>query len=183
VVPARVRKPRDKAKVEAAVQNVERWIIARLRHQKFFSLFELNTAIRILLRAAESYLNCMTARRSNPCQSHLISLPSGKKPGSVSITMWNMTNIIIPSPTIYIQGMSIYAPMKRRWYLGCQSSQPLCLGSNRGGKNFSRMCIGPFCMSGRLYCSLFQSASVSSGFEAGPCRWVLPQTAGCFGLF
>jgi hypothetical protein len=32
-----------------AVQNVERWIIARLRHQKFFSLFELNKAIRILL--------------------------------------------------------------------------------------------------------------------------------------
>jgi transposase len=49
VVPARVRKPRDKAKVEVAVQNVERWIIARLRHQKFFSLFELNKAIRILL--------------------------------------------------------------------------------------------------------------------------------------
>ena len=49
VVPARVRKPRDKAKVEVAVQNVERWIIARLRHQKFFNLFELNKAIRILL--------------------------------------------------------------------------------------------------------------------------------------
>ena len=49
VVPARVRKPRDKAKVEVGVQNVERWILARLRHQKFFSLVELNKAIRELL--------------------------------------------------------------------------------------------------------------------------------------
>jgi transposase len=49
VVPARVRKPRDKAKVEVGVQNVERWILARLRNQKFFSLFELNKAIRDLL--------------------------------------------------------------------------------------------------------------------------------------
>ena len=45
VIPARVRKPRDKAKVEAGVLLVERWILACLRHQTFFSLAELNTAI------------------------------------------------------------------------------------------------------------------------------------------
>jgi len=49
VMPARVRKPRDKAKVEAGVQLVERWILARLRHRTFFSLAELNQAIRELL--------------------------------------------------------------------------------------------------------------------------------------
>ena len=49
VLPARVRKPRDKAKVEVGVQVVERWILARLRHRKFFSLAELNEAIRGLL--------------------------------------------------------------------------------------------------------------------------------------
>lgn len=49
VMPARVRKPRDKAKVEVGVQVVERWILARLRHRKFFSLAELNEAIRGLL--------------------------------------------------------------------------------------------------------------------------------------
>jgi transposase len=49
VMPARVRKPRDKAKVEAGVQLVQRWILARLRHRKFFSLAELNEAIRELL--------------------------------------------------------------------------------------------------------------------------------------
>jgi transposase len=49
VMPARVRKPRDKAKVESGVQLVQRWILARLRHRKFFSLAELNESIRELL--------------------------------------------------------------------------------------------------------------------------------------
>jgi transposase len=49
VVPARVAKPKDKAKVEAGVLLVERWILARLRHQTFFSLAELNQAIAGLL--------------------------------------------------------------------------------------------------------------------------------------
>ncbi len=49
VVPARVRKPRDKAKVENAVQQVERWILAPLRERTFFSLAEANEAIAKLL--------------------------------------------------------------------------------------------------------------------------------------
>jgi len=49
VIPARVRKPKDKAKVEVGVQVVERWILACLRHRQFFSLSELNEAIRVLL--------------------------------------------------------------------------------------------------------------------------------------
>src|SRR5579863_10395726 len=49
IVPARPYKPRDKAKVEVGVQVVGRWILARLRHRRFFSLFELNAAIRELL--------------------------------------------------------------------------------------------------------------------------------------
>ena len=49
IVPARPRKPRDKAKVEVGVQVVERWILARLRHHRFFSLAEANQAIRELL--------------------------------------------------------------------------------------------------------------------------------------
>jgi transposase len=51
VLPARVRKPRDKAKAESGVLVVERWILARLRHQTFFSLAELNAAIRTLVDA------------------------------------------------------------------------------------------------------------------------------------
>ena len=49
VVPTRVRRPRDKAKVEVAVQVVRRWVLARLRHRRFFSLAELNGAIRDLI--------------------------------------------------------------------------------------------------------------------------------------
>ena len=45
VIPARMRKPKDKAKVESAVQIAERWILAALRNHTFFSLAELNTAV------------------------------------------------------------------------------------------------------------------------------------------
>ena len=48
-MPARPRKPRDKAKVEVGVQVVQRWILAVLRHETFFSLAELNARIRALL--------------------------------------------------------------------------------------------------------------------------------------
>jgi transposase len=50
VLPTRPRRPRDKAKVEAAVLVVERWILARLRHRRFYSLAELNAAIGELLK-------------------------------------------------------------------------------------------------------------------------------------
>jgi transposase len=51
VLPARPAKPRDKAKVEVAVQVAERWILAQLRHETFFSLATLNVRIRELLGA------------------------------------------------------------------------------------------------------------------------------------
>jgi transposase len=49
VIPARAARPRDKAKAEAGVQLVERWILARLRNCQFFSLAQLNAAIAQLL--------------------------------------------------------------------------------------------------------------------------------------
>ena len=49
ILPARPAKPRDKAKVEVAVQVAQRWILARLRHETFFSLAALNARIRELL--------------------------------------------------------------------------------------------------------------------------------------
>jgi transposase len=49
VLPTRVRKPKDKAKVEAGVLVASRWIIAALRNRRFFSLEELNQALRELL--------------------------------------------------------------------------------------------------------------------------------------
>lgn len=50
VLPARVRRPKDKAKAEVGVQVVERWILARLRNRRFFSLAELNQSICELLQ-------------------------------------------------------------------------------------------------------------------------------------
>src|ERR1035437_3329460 len=49
VLPARPYKPRDKAVVENAVQVAQRWILAALRHRKFFSLVEANQTIGELL--------------------------------------------------------------------------------------------------------------------------------------
>ncbi len=49
-LPARPRKPKDKAKVEGAVLIAQRWILARLRNQTFFSLRELNARIWELLK-------------------------------------------------------------------------------------------------------------------------------------
>jgi len=51
VIPARPYRPKDKAKAEAGVLLVERWILAALRRRRFSSLAELNAAIRELLVA------------------------------------------------------------------------------------------------------------------------------------
>jgi transposase len=49
ILPARPKKPRDKAKVEVGVQVATRWVIAKIRNRTFFSLSELNEAIRVLV--------------------------------------------------------------------------------------------------------------------------------------
>ena len=67
ILPARPRKPRDKAKVEGAVLIVERWILARLRNQQFFSIEALNVAIADLLED----LNNRPMRRVNRSRKEL----------------------------------------------------------------------------------------------------------------
>lgn len=64
VVPARVRKPKDKAKAENGVLVVERWILARLRNRRFFSMAELNRAISELL----SHLNNRPFKKLDGCR-------------------------------------------------------------------------------------------------------------------
>jgi len=49
VIPTRVRHPKDKAKVECGVQVVEYWVIAPLRNRQFFSIEEINQAIKVKL--------------------------------------------------------------------------------------------------------------------------------------
>jgi transposase len=67
ILPARPYKPRDKAKAEVSVQLVERWILARLRNLTFFSLFDLNEAIRSLIHQ----LNLRPFRKIEGCRLSL----------------------------------------------------------------------------------------------------------------
>lgn len=68
VLPTRIVKPRDKAKVEVAVQIVERFVLAKLRNRRFFSLAELNTAIRDCVAA----INEKVMRRVGKSRAELL---------------------------------------------------------------------------------------------------------------
>lgn len=50
IIPARVRRPKDKPNAESSVSSISTWIIAALRDEQFFSLAELNSAIRERLK-------------------------------------------------------------------------------------------------------------------------------------
>ena len=70
ILPARPRKPQDKAKVEVGVQVVERWILARLRHRHFFSVAELDAAVAELLPA----LNNRPVKKLPGCRQEAFTL-------------------------------------------------------------------------------------------------------------
>ena len=77
IVPARPLKPRDKAKVEVAVQVTTRWIIARLRNAKFFSLAELNDGIRACVTALNDRVSRhLGARRTTAAATAYCAGPS-----------------------------------------------------------------------------------------------------------
>jgi len=68
VLPTRIRKPRDKAKVEVAVQIVERFVLAKLRNRTFFSLAELNAAIKDCVAA----INAKVMRKIGASRAELL---------------------------------------------------------------------------------------------------------------
>jgi len=83
VVPARVRRPQDKAKAESGVQVAERWILARLRNRTFFSLAGLNQAISELLvklntRPFQKLEGCRRSMFEAVDQDALKPLPAGR---------------------------------------------------------------------------------------------------------
>ena len=90
VVPARCAKPRDKAKVENGVLLAERWILAKLRHHRFFALAELNAHIRRLL-------------------AELNQRPFKKLPGS---RRSQFAQVDYPAPAI--QSVTVYGSPRRR---------------------------------------------------------------------
>lgn len=83
ILPARPRRPRDKAKVEVGVQIVQRWIVARLRNETFFSLSALNLRIRELCddlnkRVMRTYGASRQELFERIDRPHLSALPSAR---------------------------------------------------------------------------------------------------------
>jgi len=72
ILPARVRKPKDKPNVEGSVGKISTWITAALRNEQFFSLAELNTAIR-------KKLNVYNARQFQKKECSRLSLYLGEE--------------------------------------------------------------------------------------------------------
>ena len=102
VMPARPYKPKDKAKAGVGVQIVERWILARLRHQTFFSLAELNQCIRALLNELNErpfkQLPVTDARRLSSWTArhwgHLPGIPIAMSPSKRSRSTSTITSAI-----------------------------------------------------------------------------------------
>lgn len=70
ILPTRPRKPRDKVKVEACVDIVERWLLGRLRNRIFYGLADLNDR-RVLRQLARRAASCSTKsmlRTSSRCR-------------------------------------------------------------------------------------------------------------------
>jgi transposase len=120
IVPARVRKPRDKATAENAVRLVEMWVLAPLRHRQLFSLGEANAALAERVEefnnrpfapprqslpsrkrgaAAARYSRRSSAASSNRCRPSRLSSANGAWPASISTTTSPSTAISIQCRT------------------------------------------------------------------------------------
>ena len=85
VLPTRIIKPRDKAKVEVAVQIVERFVLAKLRNQRFFSLAELNTAIR----ACVATINAKVMKAFGQSRAELLATIDRPALGALPVTAYS----------------------------------------------------------------------------------------------
>jgi transposase len=141
VLPARPYRPRDKAKVEAGVLIVERWLIGRLRNRVFYSLAELNAAIGELLlrlneerpirrlgRTRRQLLEESTDRSSSPYRSILTCSPNGAFAASastiMSMSIITSTACLIASRAPRSRCVSPRAPWRSS--PGVSGSPPIC---------------------------------------------------------
>jgi transposase len=69
VLPARIKKPKDKAKVENAVRTVSRYLLGKLRNRRFFSLEELND----VARECVTFINSKVMKRLNKSRNELFA--------------------------------------------------------------------------------------------------------------
>lgn len=94
ILPARPNEPQDKAKIEAAVQSVERHILAPLRKKRFYSVHELNAAMQPLLeqlneREMKAYGSSRRALFQEIEKEHLMPLP----PQSFQFRRWKKATV------------------------------------------------------------------------------------------
>lgn len=78
ILPARVREPKDKAGVESGVGFVQRYILGRLRNRKFFSLHEVNTAIREELEQLNNELMQQYGEQSRRVRFEMLDKPNAQ---------------------------------------------------------------------------------------------------------
>ena len=108
IVPARVRKPKDKSHDEAAVRMAETWILAALRNQKFFSLSEMREAVAEKLE--ELNTRAFTNRSGNRKTAYLeeelqYMLPLPKTPYEAAV--WSVAKV--PNDYVVTDGLNKYS--------------------------------------------------------------------------
>ena len=103
IIPARVRSPKDKPNAEGTVGNISTWITAALRSEQFFSLAELNRAIRDklelfnqrLFQKKEGSRKAYFLGKKNHCWHHyllpVLNRATGRQPPSSSIITYLWT--------------------------------------------------------------------------------------------
>jgi transposase len=139
VLPTRPRRPRDKAKVEAAVRIVERWLLGRMRHRVFYSLADVNKAIgellqdlndkRVLRRIGRTRRQLFEELDYPACdrfRSSDMSLLNGRYAGLASIIMSISTSTFTPCPTGLPVSRSRHGslPTRSRYSTRANGSQP-----------------------------------------------------------
>jgi len=134
IVPARPYRPRDKAKVEVGVQIVGRWILARLRNRRFFSLVALNEAIYALLvelndrllrswgRSRRELFEELDHPALTPLPDEPYEYASGSAVGSTSIITSRSPNITTASlTTLCIRRLRLASPKRPSRYSSAAS--------------------------------------------------------------
>ena len=137
VFPARPHHPKDKSKVEVGVQIVSRWILARLRNQRFFSLAALNQAIRGLLADlndrtlrgwGRSSSTSSIVRRCCHCRASRTNMPSGSAVASISTIMSRLPSITTAFLTVWCVRKSRHGspPGPSRSSCAASAWRPIC---------------------------------------------------------
>ncbi len=145
----RSTKPRDKAKVESAVQIAEQWILGSLRDQSFFSLADLNTAIRVVLERlyTRKFQKLDVSRKDLFEQIEVVynyySVPFGLihkhvevRRTAATVEIWYQGKRIAPHPRLYGKGrhqtIEAHHPASHQRYLEWTPERILTWGAKTG---------------------------------------------------